>query len=419
MAKAKVAITTASMSLYELSYLQIPTIAITVSYDQIQGISQLKQFNILTNYINIENINSNNLNKKLEELPKNINSIIQNNGLKNIENKLLQWIEQKVIIVSGGAGYIGGNVARNLLLNTKYHIVVIDNLSTGTSLNIQNLQQIRKFDFYQIDLLNKSDIESIYKIYNNIDATFHFAASTSVVESNEKPEEYYVNNVISTINLVSINQKFNIGKFIFSSTAAIYGNTNVKYIDELLKPKPINTYGKTKLICEDIIKEIIKDNKYIILRYFNVAGASIDNKIGPSKSNNSLINLLAQKVVSKDSTITVFGDQYNTKDGTAIRDYIYIEDIVQAHYDLLEYLDNGDCGVFNIGYGNGFTVKEVIETMEKVANFKFDITIDNNLLDIESSVSNGSKIRSKVNWQPKYNDLEFICKSAYEWAKKV
>ena len=333
------------------------------------------------------------------------------------------------ILVTGAAGYIGSHVVKQLLEQTDYKIVIIDNLCTGFNETINILKSLdetnNRIKFYNKDLSNWDEIENIFK-ENQIKEIIHFAASLVVPESVEKPLKYYLNNTANTSNLVSLAIKYGVNKFIFSSTAAVYGEPNKEDIpvNEQTLTKPINPYGNSKLFSESVIKDSSfanKDFKYVILRYFNVAGADVDEKIGQSTLDAThLIKVAAQCATGKRDSIKIFGDDYDTNDGTCIRDYIHVCDLADAHLKALSYLDENESDIFNCGYGYGYSVKEVIDTMKKVSNVDFKVEITKRRAgDPSILISNNNKIKTKMKWEPKYNNLELICKTALKWEENI
>ncbi len=330
------------------------------------------------------------------------------------------------ILVTGGAGYIGSHVVKLLLENTDNEVVVLDSLVSGFKSTIDTLQTIRNFKFIEADLSNWDLIEGIFKS-ENFDAIIHFAASLIVPESVENPLKYYLNNTANTTNLIKLVTKYGVEKFIFSSTAATYGEPDIDEVGDGIKeefPKnPINPYGQSKLFSEKIIQDTAKVNdfKYVIFRYFNVAGASPDLKIGQKTKNAThLIKVASECAVGKRDKMYVFGDDYPTPDGTCIRDYIHVVDLADAHIKALEYLNNNESDIFNVGYSRGFSVKEVIGTMKKVSGVDFRVEMaDKRAGDPAMLISNNEKIKTKMKWTPKYDSLETICKTAYEWEKKI
>ncbi len=324
------------------------------------------------------------------------------------------------ILVTGGAGYIGSHVVKQLGEQTDHEITVLDNLVTGFK------ESILYGKFIEADL---SDFELIEKIFKegNYDAVIHFAASLVVPESVSDPLKYYLNNTANTANVIKQCVNHGVTKFIFSSTAAVYGEPTIDKVPvtEESETAPINPYGSSKLMSETVLKDTSKayeDFNYIALRYFNVAGASVDGKIGQStKDATLLIKVAAETVLGKRDEMYIFGDDYPTEDGTCIRDYIHVEDLASAHIKALEYLDETKTsGVFNCGYGHGFSVKEVLETMKKVSGVDFPVEMkERRAGDPAILISNNSKIKNIMKWEPKYDDLELICKTGLEWEKKI
>jgi UDP-glucose 4-epimerase len=332
-----------------------------------------------------------------------------------------------MILITGGAGYIGSHVLKLLLENTNLSITVIDNLSTGFLDTIETLKQIRDFEFIKADLSDWYEIEEIFKD-RKFDAIIHFAAALIVPESVVNPLKYYLNNTANTANLIKLANDYHINKFIFSSTAAVYGEPDIKDISngilETFSTNPINPYGQSKLFSEKIIQDVSKANpdfKYVIFRYFNVAGASDDLKIGQKTLNAThLIKVASECAVGKRKGMYIFGNDYPTKDGTCIRDYIHVLDLADAHIKGLDYLDKNDSDIFNIGYGKGLSVKEVINEVKRISNINFKVDIgDRRAGDPAILIANADKIMKKMKWRPKYNKLEIICKTAYEWEKKI
>ncbi|MBN2768653.1 MAG: UDP-glucose 4-epimerase GalE [Campylobacterales bacterium] len=337
------------------------------------------------------------------------------------------------ILVTGGAGYIGSHVAKQLLESTTHDIIIIDNLSTGNKQTLKTLQKIRDFKFIKLDLNRFKKVDKVLEKYK-IDTIMHFAASIIVPESVENPLKYYMNNTVNTTNLIKCAFNNGIKKFIFSSTAAVYGepiDILTSGIDESYVTHPINPYGMSKLMSEQILMDaatINDDFKFVIFRYFNVVGADINYdaselqpRIGQSFPNAThLIKIASECASGKRVKMSIFGDDYATDDGTGVRDYIHVDDLADAHIRAIDYLQINPSDIFNLGYGKGFSVKEVVETMKQVTKVDFSADIVNRRAgDPAILIANNAKIISKMNWTPKYDDLALICKSAYEWEKKL
>ncbi len=333
------------------------------------------------------------------------------------------------ILITGGAGYIGSHVAKLLLENTRARLSILDNLSTGKLSTLKTLQSIRNFEFIEADLKDFEQVDAILK-NSNISTIMHFAASIVVPESVENPLKYYLNNTANTTNLINCAVKHEVKKFIFSSTAAVYGEPKQvpqNGINEEYETKPINPYGRSKLMSENILQDTAKAHKglkYVIFRYFNVAGAdvfyekeSLSPRIGQSFPNAThLIKIASECACGKREKMAIFGEDYPTPDGTCIRDYIHVDDLADAHIKAISYLDAHKSDIFNVGYSRGYSVKEVIQTVKKVTEKDFKVVSQGKRAgDPAMLISNNERIKNKMKWQPRYDDLELICKSAYKW----
>jgi len=334
---------------------------------------------------------------------------------------------KKEILITGGAGYIGSQIVKDFLENEQYSsIVIIDNLSTGFIKTIEVLESIdfdNKMKFYEKNLLVIDDIEQIFQKHT-ITEIVHLAAFSDVAESVSNPIKYFHNNIVSTLNLIQLSLKYQIKKFIFSSTASVYGDLKLSngLINESTQTNPANPYGTSKLYGEKLIKDSFLNSsvKYIILRYFNVSGSDDDYLIGESHNPEThLIPKIAQKILSNtDEKIFIYGDSYDTFDGTCIRDYIHIKDLSDIHVKSLKYLDENNSDTFNCGYAEGYSVKEIMDTMKKISQINFSVQITKKREgDVAILVADNKKITSELKWKPKYNDLDTICRTTLTWQK--
>ena len=327
------------------------------------------------------------------------------------------------ILITGGAGYIGSHVAKALLEANRHDVVILDNLCKGSMRAIEALRKIGEFEFVQESLENTPAIEKLFK-REKFDAIIHFAAFIEVFESTQNPLKYYLNNTANAMNLIALANKYGVKDFIFSSTAATYGEPDIPQVSEDTPQNPINPYGRSKLMVEWVLKDAAAANpnfKYGILRYFNVAGAASDGTIGQNYPNAThLIKVATQTIVGKRDKMSIFGDDYDTKDGTCIRDYIHVEDLASAHLAVLDYLQTNDSAVFNVGYGTGFSVKEVVNEAKKVSGVDFKVEIaPRRAGDPACLISNADKIRTKTSWHPEHESLDEIILSALNWEKKL
>ena len=335
------------------------------------------------------------------------------------------------ILITGGAGYIGSHTAKQLLETTKHRVTILDNLSTGNIEAINTLKSIREFNFINLDLKEFDRVKEVLE-QNRFDVIIHFAAYSIVSESMQDPFKYYFNNTINTTNLIKCAVETDVKKFIFSSTAAVYGDVqqNSK-IKEDFPTNPINPYGLSKLMSEKILQDSNKvstDFRYVIFRYFNVAGADMfykDNILLPRigekhEPETHLIPLVVKTALGKREILNIYGDDFDTYDGTCIRDYIHVEDLANAHIEAIAYLEENDSDIFNLGYAKGYSVKEIANSIKNVTNCEFKIQIvERRDGDPAFLVADNSKILDKMKWKPKSDNLELICKSAYEWEKNI
>lgn len=319
----------------------------------------------------------------------------------------------KKILVTGGAGYIGSHVVKELA-KQNYDIVVVDNLSTG------NRDAVLAGSFILCDLADKEKLEQIFQ-ENNFDGVMHFAGSIKVPESIENPNKYYDNNTVNSQNLLRLCEKYQVNNFIFSSTAAVYGNLDTGFASEEEKKDPINPYGRSKLITEWMLEDLstaVEEFNYVAIRYFNVCGADIAGEIGQAFPEPfHLINIACEVATGKRDKIFIFGDDYLTSDGTCERDYIHVSDLARSHVLALEWLfKNRKSDIFNCGYGHGYSVKEIINKVQQVTGIDFPVEIGKRRGgDPAILVSRVDKIKKELKWTPEFDDLETIIRTAYEW----
>jgi len=320
------------------------------------------------------------------------------------------------ILVVGGAGYIGSHMIKRFQ-STDHQIDVLDNLSTGFKENSQN------YKLHICDLSNKEQVHKILK-ENKYEMVMHFASSINVGESYDHPMKYYENNVINTLNLLECMIDLKILNFIFSSTAAVYGEPESIPIKEEQNLSPINPYGKTKSLVENILSDYDKSYglKYISLRYFNACGAHIDGTIGERHNPEThLIPLILQTASGRRNNFKIYGDDYKTKDGTCVRDYIHVMDIAEAHFLSLEKLiQTQSSDIYNIGNKQGYSVREIIDMVEEITQIKIPYKISEKRKgDPAELIADNSKITEKLNWRARYSDLNTIINTAWEWEKKL
>ena len=327
------------------------------------------------------------------------------------------------ILITGGAGYIGSHVAKAFLEQKKHKITILDNLCKGSIKAINALKSVGEFEFVKQNL---EDLDALEKLFDErkFEAVIHFAAFIEVFESMQNPIKYYQNNTANAINLIAMCQKYGVKNFVFSSTAATYGEPDTPQVTETSTQNPINPYGKSKLMIEWVLRDTAAANpnfRYAILRYFNVAGASSDGLIGQNYPNAThLIKVATQTILGKRDKMAIFGDDYETRDGTCVRDYIHVEDLANAHLSALEYIRANDSEIFNVGYGTGFSVKEVIDVAKSVSGVDFQVEIaPRRDGDPACLIANSDKLRTKTSWKPMRDDLKVIISSALNWEKNV
>ncbi len=326
-----------------------------------------------------------------------------------------------MILVTGGAGYVGSHCVLALLKKGE-ETVVFDSLDTGHAETIENLKNFGKLEFVRGSLQNLSDIQSVFKNYK-IESVVHFAAFSQVGESVKDPQKYYYNNVYGTLNLLNAMIEHNVKKIVFSSTAAIYGEPVYTPIDENHPQNPISPYGRTKLMIEKIMDDYDKacGLKSVRLRYFNVAGADSGCVTGEwHNPETHLIPNIFKSTFEDGKIFEMYGDDYDTKDGTCVRDYVNVEDLTAAHLLALDYLKNGGkTNFFNLGTNDGSTVKEVFACCEEVTGKKIPVNVmPRRAGDPAILVADNSKAGKELNWRPE-KTLKDSIQTAYHWEEKL
>lgn len=326
------------------------------------------------------------------------------------------------VLVTGGAGYIGSHTTRQLL-ESGFKVVVLDNLYSGFEWAIPPAAAFHRGDAGDSDLL-----AGIFS-QHDVCAVIHFAGHIVVPESVGDPLKYYHNNVAVSQRLASACLRAGVRQFIFSSSAAVYGIPAANPVAESMPTEPINPYGTTKLVTEWMLRDLAEAARrsgadaserfrYVALRYFNVAGASADGSLGQATPQAThLIKVACEAACGTRKGITVFGTDYETPDGTCIRDYIHVDDLAAAHIRALQHLlDGGESEIFNCGYGHGFSVREVLETVKRVSGVDFAVTEgERRAGDPPALVADSRRIQRQLGWHPRRDDLELICRSAYDW----
>jgi UDP-glucose 4-epimerase len=320
------------------------------------------------------------------------------------------------VLVTGGAGYIGSHIVK-ALGERGYDIIVYDNLSYGHEWAVLYGRLLKG------DLADKEFLRSVFR-NEKPDAVIHMAALIVVDESVREPLRYYRNNFANALNLVETCMEHEVKRFIFSSTAAVYGNPHEVPVTEDAPLFPINPYGSSKLMVEHMLHDVAVsgDFNYVSLRYFNVAGADPMSRIGQAREDAThLITVSLRAALGKKSHLGIFGTDYPTHDGTCIRDYIHVDDLSDAHILALEYLAaGGSSNIFNCGYGHGYSVKEVVDAVRNVTGINFRvIETARRPGDPPSLIADTSKLRKELGWIPRHDDLKYIIKTALDWEKKI
>ena len=322
---------------------------------------------------------------------------------------------KKKILITGGAGYIGSHIVEQLV-SQKNNIIIIDNLVTGYKRLIN-----KKAKFIKADLKNKKNLKNII-LKNKIHTIIHLAAYLNVSEAESNKKKYYKNNVIGTKNLVEACKNSEVKNIIYSSSCSIYGNT-IGSVSEHKKPNPMGYYAYTKYKGENLIKKYSKEIGYnfAILRYFNVAGASSSKKIGQiEKSHGQLFKNISIQALKKNPVIRIYGKNYNTKDGTCIRDYIHVSDLADIHVKCINYLFEKKKSItLNCGYGKGYSVQEVVNIFKKIKKNCKVLYEKRRPGDIDQVYANTKKLKKILKWKPKHNNIKNILLSSIKWEKKL
>ncbi|KAG7620043.1 NAD(P)-binding domain superfamily [Arabidopsis suecica] len=332
----------------------------------------------------------------------------------------------KNVLVSGGAGYIGSHTVLQLLLGG-YSVVVVDNLDNSSAVSLQRVKKLaaehgERLSFHQVDLRDRSALEKIFS-ETKFDAVIHFAGLKAVGESVEKPLLYYNNNLVGTITLLEVMAQHGCKNLVFSSSATVYGSPKEVPCTEEFPISALNPYGRTKLFIEEICRDVYGSDpewKIILLRYFNPVGAHPSGDIGedPRGIPNNLMPFVQQVAVGRRPHLTVFGNDYNTKDGTGVRDYIHVIDLADGHIAALRKLEDCKigCEVYNLGTGNGTSVLEMVDAFEKASGKKIPLVIVGRRPgDAEVVYASTERAESELNWKAKYG-IEEMCRDLWNWA---
>jgi|LWDU01.1.fsa_nt_gi UDP-glucose 4-epimerase len=319
------------------------------------------------------------------------------------------------ILIIGGAGYIGRQIVNLLTKQKKYEICVLDNLSTTKKNYLK-----KNIIFSKINILNKKKLNNYFSS-NKFESVIHLAAKCIVSEGEKYKNKYFTNNILGTQNILDCCKKNKVTNFIFSSSCAVFANKN-KIVSENSQKNPISFYGKTKLTCEKMIKKEFNNTniKFIILRYFNVVGADIKNKIGEFHSKDRLFNNFSKKII-KNKKMHIYGNDYKTKDGTCVRDYMHVYDLANIHIICLKKFHNINKSLYlNCSYGKGYSVLDVAKNFQKLIKNKIKIVFKKRRKgDMEEIVASNIKLNKSIKWKPKYNNIKKMVLSTYSWNKYI
>jgi UDP-glucose 4-epimerase len=325
-------------------------------------------------------------------------------------------VSQKAILIAGGAGYIGSHVLLQLQSRGE-RVVAIDNLYTGFR------QAVGTAPLVIGDVGDRDLVAGVLREHG-VDTVMHFAANTIVPESVREPLKYYGNNTCATRNLLETCMRQGVRQLVFSSTAAVYGTPPGGIADEAMQPAPVNPYGSSKLVSEWMLRDLaaVSDFRYVSLRYFNVAGSDPQGRIGQStRAATLLIKVACEAIVGKRAHVSIFGTDYATPDGTGVRDYVHVEDVARAHLDALDYLRRGgEAAIFNCGYSHGYSVREVLESVQRVSGQTLVIRQEARRAgDPPTLIARADRIRSQLGWTPQFDNLDAIVDSALRWEHKL
>ena len=325
------------------------------------------------------------------------------------------------VLVTGGAGYIGSHTVIELLKDNK-DVVIVDNFCNSNPIVLDRIRMIsgKDFKFYEVDITNSDELEVVFK-ENNIDSVIHFAALKAVGESVEKPLEYYTNNLVNTLTLLNLMRKYDVKNFVFSSSATVYGDPHTCPITEDFPLSTTNPYGATKLMIEDMLRDIaVSDNSFniAILRYFNPVGAHESGLIGeePNGIPNNLMPYITKVAVGKLKELSVFGGDYDTHDGTGVRDYIHVVDLAKGHIKSLDKL-NTNCGLvtYNLGTGNGYSVLDMVKAFSKASGQDIPYKIvDRRCGDVAMCYAECTKANNELGWKAEFG-IDRMCEDSWRW----
>ena len=325
------------------------------------------------------------------------------------------------VLVTGGAGYIGSHTTIELI-EAGHEVIIVDDFSNSNPVVIERIEELsgKKVKFYEIDITDKEKLEAVFK-ENKIDSVIHFAAYKAVGESVEKPLEYYINNLTSTLVVLDLMREYGVKKFVFSSSATVYGDPVKNPILEDFDLSVTNPYGRTKLMIEDMLRDICKADKsldVVILRYFNPVGAHKSGRIGeePNGIPNNLMPYITKVAIGSLKELNVFGDDYPTHDGTGVRDYIHVVDLARGHVKALDKLsENPGLVTYNLGTGNGYSVLDLVKAFSKASNREIPYKIvERRAGDIAMCYADPSKAEKELGWKAEYG-IDDMCQDSWRW----